>query len=107
MEKSLLKDNFIHTVNLSFCSLEDFLKNSLSGFENAYLSRSLSRLFDPINLVFPAGAQAPPSKDEVASIVKTIARYYGRICYEYQINDNLFTLALIQQKFLSFLLCQN
>ena len=51
------------------------MKSSLDGFETAYLSRSLSRLFDPINLVFPAGAQAPPSKDEVASIAKTIARY--------------------------------
>lgn len=54
-------------------SPEELLKYSLSGFENAYLSRSLSRLFDPINLVFPAGAQAPPSKEEVAGIVKTIA----------------------------------
>ena len=60
---------------LSIYSPEELLKNTLSGFENAYLSRSLSRLFDPINLVFPAGAQVPPSKEEVAGIVKTIARY--------------------------------
>ncbi|CAB3988381.1 Conserved oligomeric Golgi complex subunit 5 [Paramuricea clavata] len=62
-----------HLYQDTHTSPEDFLKNSLSGFENAYLSRSLSRLFDPINLVFPAGAQAPPSRDEVAGIVKTIA----------------------------------
>jgi hypothetical protein len=68
----------------TFYSPEDYLKNSLSAFENAYLSRSLSRLFDPINLVFPAGAQAPPSKDEVAGIVKTIARYCEESCEEYQ-----------------------
>lgn len=62
-----------HQCQGSDTSPEQLLKNSLSGFENAYLSRSLSRLFDPINLVFPAGAQAPPSKEEVASIAKTIA----------------------------------
>lgn len=54
-------------------SPEELMKNSLCGFGTAYLSRSLSRLFDPINLVFPAGAEAPPSKEEVAGIVKTIA----------------------------------
>jgi len=29
-------------------------------------------LFDPINLVFPSGARNPPSKEELASIAKTI-----------------------------------
>ncbi|KAL9959850.1 hypothetical protein ACROYT_G033211 [Oculina patagonica] len=53
-------------------SPEQALKNSLAPFENAYLSRSLSRLFDPINLVFPSGARNPPSKEELASIAKTI-----------------------------------
>ena len=43
-------------------------------FENAYLSKSLSRLFDPINLVFPNGAQNVPSKDELNSVIKTMAR---------------------------------
>ncbi|XP_046839867.1 conserved oligomeric Golgi complex subunit 5-like [Xenia sp. Carnegie-2017] len=62
-----------HIYQESDISPEDLLRNSLSGFESAYLSRSLSRLFDPINLVFPAGAQAPPSKEDVAGIVKTIA----------------------------------
>ncbi|XP_065066714.1 conserved oligomeric Golgi complex subunit 5-like isoform X2 [Rhopilema esculentum] len=49
------------------------LKNSLMTFETAYLSRSLSRLFDPINLVFPSGAQNVPSKDELNSIIKTMS----------------------------------
>eukprot|EP00112_Aurelia_sp_Birch-Aquarium-sp1_P024876 Seg803.12 transcript_id=Seg803.12/GoldUCD/mRNA.D3Y31 product="Conserved oligomeric Golgi complex subunit 5" protein_id=Seg803.12/GoldUCD/D3Y31 len=49
------------------------LKDSLMTFENAYLSRSLSRLFDPINLVFPSGAQTLPSKDELNSIIKTMS----------------------------------
>ena len=55
-------------------SPEQALKNSLAPFENAYLSRSLSRLFDPINLVFPSGARNPPSKEELSSIAKTIGR---------------------------------
>ncbi|KAJ7354882.1 Conserved oligomeric Golgi complex subunit [Desmophyllum pertusum] len=55
-------------------SLRASLEEQLAPFENAYLSRSLSRLFDPINLVFPSGARNPPSKEELASIAKTIGR---------------------------------
>ncbi|XP_067324913.1 conserved oligomeric Golgi complex subunit 5 [Anolis sagrei] len=49
------------------------LKDSLQAYEAAYLSKSLSRLFDPINLVFPPGGRNPPSTDELDSIIKTIA----------------------------------
>lgn len=59
----------------STSSLEKALKNSLQPYEAAYLSKSLSRLFDPINLVFPQGGQSPPSTDEMDSIIKTIARF--------------------------------
>ncbi|XP_068611151.1 conserved oligomeric Golgi complex subunit 5 [Brachionichthys hirsutus] len=52
---------------------EKALKGSLQPFEAAYLSKSLSRLFDPINLVFPAGGHSPPSKDELDGILKTIS----------------------------------
>ncbi|CAH2275779.1 conserved oligomeric Golgi complex subunit 5 [Pelobates cultripes] len=52
---------------------EKTLKDSLQPYEAAYLSKSLSRLFDPINLVFPTGGRNPPSADEVDSIIKTIA----------------------------------
>ncbi|XP_025031973.1 conserved oligomeric Golgi complex subunit 5 isoform X2 [Python bivittatus] len=52
---------------------EKALKNSLQPYEAAYLSKSLSRLFDPINLVFPPGGRNPPSADELDSIIKTIA----------------------------------
>ncbi|KAK1790241.1 hypothetical protein P4O66_014161 [Electrophorus voltai] len=51
---------------------EKALKSSLQPYEAAYLSKSLSRLFDPINLVFPQGGQSPPSIDEMESIIKTI-----------------------------------
>ncbi|KAM4676724.1 conserved oligomeric Golgi complex subunit 5 [Discoglossus pictus] len=52
---------------------EKMLKDSLQPYEAAYLSKSLSRLFDPINLVFPQGGRNPPSADELDSIIKTIA----------------------------------
>ncbi|XP_068163000.1 conserved oligomeric Golgi complex subunit 5 [Antennarius striatus] len=52
---------------------EKALKDSLRPFEAAYLSKSLSRLFDPINLVFPVGGHNPPSSDELDSILKTIS----------------------------------
>ncbi|XP_069576367.1 conserved oligomeric Golgi complex subunit 5 [Brachyistius frenatus] len=52
---------------------EKSLKDSLHPYESAYLSKSLSRLFDPINLVFPLGGRNPPSNDELDSIIKTIS----------------------------------
>ncbi|XP_059181753.1 conserved oligomeric Golgi complex subunit 5 [Centropristis striata] len=52
---------------------EKALKDSLQLYEAAYLSKSLSRLFDPINLVFPMGGHNPPSNDELDSIIKTIS----------------------------------
>ncbi|XP_060929239.1 conserved oligomeric Golgi complex subunit 5 [Limanda limanda] len=54
-------------------SPEKALKVSLQPYEAAYLSKSLSRLFDPINLVFPMGGRNPPSSDELDSIIKTIS----------------------------------
>lgn len=57
------------------CSPEKALKDSLQPYEAAYLSKSLSRLFDPINLVFPMGGRNPPSNDELDSIIKTISRH--------------------------------
>ncbi len=56
------------------CSAEKALRETLCQFENAYLSRSLSRLFDPINLVFASNTASPPTPDEVDNIVKTISR---------------------------------
>ncbi len=68
-------DNFVDLIHPYFhFSPRVVLKDSLNGFENAYLSRSLSRLFDPINLVFPSGASNVPSKDELNSIIKTMSR---------------------------------
>lgn len=60
---------------LTLCSPEQALKESLDLFEKAYLSRSLSRLFDPINLAFPGGSSHPPSNDDIEGISKTVSRY--------------------------------
>ncbi|XP_051890018.1 conserved oligomeric Golgi complex subunit 5 isoform X2 [Pristis pectinata] len=56
---------------------EKALKDSLQFYESAYLSKSLSRLFDPINLVFPPGGRNPPSNDELESIIKTITSEFN------------------------------
>ncbi|CAL4237049.1 unnamed protein product, partial [Meganyctiphanes norvegica] len=50
---------------------EQALRKTLVPLEKAYLSRSLSRLFDPVNLMFVAN-DAPPAKDEVDALIKTI-----------------------------------
>ena len=55
-------------------SAEKSLRNTLAGFENAYLSRSLSRLFDPINLVFASNVGSLPSTEEMENIGKTLSR---------------------------------
>uniref|UniRef100_A0A8C6UG25 Conserved oligomeric Golgi complex subunit 5 n=1 Tax=Neogobius melanostomus TaxID=47308 RepID=A0A8C6UG25_9GOBI len=52
---------------------ERALKDALQPYEAAYLSKSLSRLFDPINLVFPLGGHNPPSTEELDSICRTIS----------------------------------
>jgi hypothetical protein len=56
------------------CSSEKALRDTLGDFETAYLSRSLSRLFDPINLVFMSNTSDPPTSEEVSNMVKVISR---------------------------------
>ena len=50
--------------------MEESLRESLAQFEHAYLARSLSRLFDPINLMF--SGQGQPSLEEVNTIISVI-----------------------------------
>jgi len=71
----------LKSILMFFSSPEKDLKDSLQPYEAAYLSKSLSRLFDPINLVFPQGGRNPPSNDELDSIIKTITRYTSKIHY--------------------------
>jgi hypothetical protein len=56
------------------CSAEKALRDTLSQFETAYLSKSLSRLIDPINLVFSSNSANPPTDDEIEGIVRVISR---------------------------------
>jgi len=66
MDDSLvIKDPFSHE---EICT---DLRDSLEQFEHAYLSRSLSRLFDPVNLMFSGGVV--PSQDEVSAIFTTLS----------------------------------
>ena len=44
----------------------------VSQFENAYLSRSVSRLLDPVHLMF--SGDAVPPHEEVDSLIRTITR---------------------------------
>ena len=61
-------------VCVSVCSGETALRDTLSQFETAYLSKSLSRLIDPINLVFSSSSASPPTDEEIDGIVKVISR---------------------------------
>jgi hypothetical protein len=44
----------------------------VSQFENAYLSRSVSRLLDPVHLMF--SGDTVPSHEEVDSLIRTVTR---------------------------------
>jgi len=65
---------------------ELMLRESLSPFENAYLSRSLSRLFDPINLVFSAGSVSAPTLEEIEGISKTISSELNVASVDFQLS---------------------
>ncbi|XP_048741093.2 conserved oligomeric Golgi complex subunit 5-like isoform X2 [Ostrea edulis] len=70
-ETNMEDDIFIPGSKQSQYDSEKALRNTLTKFENAYLSKSLSRLFDPINLAF--STVNPPTTQEVETIVKTIS----------------------------------
>ncbi|KAJ8301246.1 hypothetical protein KUTeg_020233 [Tegillarca granosa] len=75
--KRLQQFSLSSTTNSSSVSITDSQIQDESGGEDlfliTYLSKSLSRLFDPINLVFSSGSSNPPTTQEVDSIVKTIS----------------------------------
>ncbi|XP_011308530.1 conserved oligomeric Golgi complex subunit 5 isoform X2 [Fopius arisanus] len=45
-------------------------RDILQPFENAYLSRSISRLLDPVHTMF--SADSSPSQDEIDSLIRTV-----------------------------------
>ena len=50
--------------------ISDDLRDVIIAYERQYLSRSLSRLFDPVNLMFAAGDS--PKQDELEEVFKAI-----------------------------------
>ncbi|RHZ85683.1 hypothetical protein Glove_63g29 [Diversispora epigaea] len=62
-------------LNGDFQSQETLIMlHSILSFETGYLERSIIRLFDPINVAFPASIhRTPPSKSDVANIVRAIS----------------------------------
>ena len=52
---------------------EVVLMKAFTNFEKTYLSKSLSKLFDIVNQMFPSSSRGPPNDSEVASFVKTIS----------------------------------
>ena len=79
------------------CSGETTLRDTLGQFETAYLSKSLSRLIDPINLVFSSSSASPPTDDEIDGIVKVIARSLAHfLSYHYIIIIETFLTRLLQ-----------
>ncbi|RUS18936.1 Golgi transport complex subunit 5-domain-containing protein [Endogone sp. FLAS-F59071] len=49
---------------------------SINSFETAFLSRSLTRMYDPINAAFPSSgplSRNPPSRNDVTNVVRTIS----------------------------------
>lgn len=49
------------------------LRNTLTPFENAYLSRCLSRLTDSVNVVFTGSTKDAPTKSDMEGIIKAIS----------------------------------
>lgn len=47
-------------------------RNVLLPFENPYLSRSVSRLLDPVHNMF--SGEGLPSHDEIDSLIRTITK---------------------------------
>ena len=58
---------------------EERLRESLKDFEQAYLSRSLSRLFDPVNLMFSSGET--PTDLEVKQVSRVLIFLYSLLYY--------------------------
>lgn len=70
----LIKCYYFLKTNCLNCSAEACVRQSLSPFQNAYLSRSVSRLFDPINLMFSERNDRVPLTDECDGLMKVIQR---------------------------------
>eukprot|EP01103_Thecamoeba_quadrilineata_P007480 TRINITY_DN17354_c0_g1_i1.p1 TRINITY_DN17354_c0_g1~~TRINITY_DN17354_c0_g1_i1.p1 ORF type:complete len:764 (+),score=135.41 TRINITY_DN17354_c0_g1_i1:36-2327(+) len=71
----LIFQNFFKRLQDSQQMLEDqsVLLTTLTKFENEYLSRSCSRVFDQINSMFPTNSKTPPKGDEIGNFIKLLS----------------------------------
>jgi len=61
-------------VSIPFNSYEQMLLQVFAPFEKAYLSKSLTRLFDAVNQLFTPAGKALPGKTELVPLTKTFIR---------------------------------
>jgi hypothetical protein len=55
---------------------EELLLRSSAKFETAYLLRVQTRLFEPINTLFPTSARSPPSTEEVDGLTRVVVQEF-------------------------------
>eukprot|EP01147_Barroeca_monosierra_P002930 gene2930-5735_t len=74
MEKwGQILDHFSTDYNTSLLQSEQTaLRKLLQPFEHAYITASLSRMFDPVNRMFPDVGAVPPTPDDISDMVKTV-----------------------------------
>lgn len=63
------------------------LRSALQQLETAYLSKSLARMFDAVNLTFSSDQQSAPTRVEVDTVTQTIvnelnAAKFDAVLYE-------------------------
>ena len=67
---------------------EKLLHSSLLPLESAFLSRSFSRLVDPVNLMFSA-PNSPPTKQECDILIRTIASEVNVSCIDASLSESV------------------
>lgn len=65
-----------------FSSSYEILRKCFYDLENSYLNRSLSHLFDPINLIFSQSTDKPISRSEIDTYIKGIQSQMQTLQYD-------------------------
>lgn len=79
MTNSLKNSTLLFSGDL-LTSVFEGVRAAVSPLENIYLSRSLNRLFDPINVVF--ADQCLPSESDVEALVKTLSSEAAVVAFD-------------------------
>ena len=66
---------FLYLAVHFYFSYEQMLLTVFVPFEKAYLSKSLTRVFDAVNQLFVSPVKSLPGKTELTSLTKTLLRY--------------------------------